>query len=795
MKYNLVALIVTVYVIGIRCDSSQQKNSDSNQENKQLQGQSDTGKDYAGDFVSNSENKLKENHEDSSEQIVAKQGEDIQYFDRSETKDHVPNFEATTKTQTLDKVSPSQHTSDSVLQPDDIYADIHQISDAEAPEVEKPVVSTRGEQHITQKTDKPQHEDQLGGIRSGSHSIPFTHDLSQQKSHKVDSETVPVTEPLTEEEIKANKLYDDGMKKINSSYHFQTIQSGYAQILEAAELGHASAKVEIAFAHLHGLYVPMNIAEAKKTFLEQATKGLPQAQTGIGFLYGTGVSMNSSQAKSLIYLTFAALGGDTMGQMILGYRYWAGIAVSQNCETALTYYRKVASEVAGSVKLGGSVMIQRIRLLDEIESTGSSSGKMDDDLIQYYQFLADKGDVQAQVGLGQLNYQGGRGFEQNMQKAYQYFSLAASADNANAQAYLGKIYAEGSDVVKQNNETALKYFEKAAEQGNPVGQAGLGTMYLNGKGVEIDYAKALKNFQLSADQGWVEGQLQLGNMHYLGLGVKRDYKQAVRYFNLASQNGHLLAVYNLAQMHATGVGVPRSCHMAVELYKNVCERGRWSTLFDGAYRQYQEGKVDSALLIYLTLAELGYEVAQSNVAHILDQKESLLLHNESYPRALLYWNRAASQGYTTARIKLGDYHYYGHGTEVDFETAATHYKLASEQSNNAQAMFNLGYMHEQGLGLKQDFHLAKRFYDLAADASPDAQAPVMLALMKVGFLYGIEYLKGFEFNQVLRSSGIYDYISDDWDLYVMTVVALILGFVIAFRRQHAAQRQPVPEQR
>lgn len=54
-----------------------------------------------------------------------------------------------------------------------------------------------------------------------------------------------------------------------------------------------------------------------------------------------------------------------------------------------------------------------------------------------------------------------------------------------------------------------------------------------------------------------------------------------------------------------------------------------------------------------------------------------------------------------ARIKLGDYHFYGYGTDVDYETAVIHYRLASEQQHSAQAMFNLGYMHEKGLGIKQ----------------------------------------------------------------------------------------------
>ena len=61
----------------------------------------------------------------------------------------------------------------------------------------------------------------------------------------------------------------------------------------------------------------------------------------------------------------------------------------------------------------------------------------------------------------------------------------------------------------------------------------------------------------------------------------------------------------------------------------------------------------------------------------------------------------ADSGYSVARVKLGDYHYYGYGTEIDYEMAATHYRLASEPVQNAQALFNLGYMHERGLGLKQ----------------------------------------------------------------------------------------------
>jgi len=36
---------------------------------------------------------------------------------------------------------------------------------------------------------------------------------------------------------------------------------------------------------------------------------------------------------------------------------------------------------------------------------------------------------------------------------------------------------------------------------------------------------------------------------------------------------------------------------------------------------YRESNTDGALLLYTLLAELGYEVAQSNVAYILDKSK------------------------------------------------------------------------------------------------------------------------------------------------------------------------------
>ena len=154
----------------------------------------------------------------------------------------------------------------------------------------------------------------------------------------------------------------------------------------------------------------------------------------------------------------------------------------------------------------------------------------------------------------------------------------------------------------------------------------------------------------------------------------------------------------------------------------MAERGAWISEINEAYQDYKAGRIDQALVRYAFLADLGYEHAQSNAGFILDRGESTLFDkNQSLARALSYWSRAASQGYVVARLKLGDYHYYGFGTEPDYSTSAFHYRFAAENDRNPQAMFNLGYMHEQGYGMDKDIHLAKRYYDLAAATSSEAQ--------------------------------------------------------------------------
>lgn len=55
------------------------------------------------------------------------------------------------------------------------------------------------------------------------------------------------------------------------------------------------------------------------------------------------------------------------------------------------------------MQLSGGTIVQRVRLMEEVDNPGYNSGIIDNDLIEYYQLLAEKGDVQSQVLLLNLH--------------------------------------------------------------------------------------------------------------------------------------------------------------------------------------------------------------------------------------------------------------------------------------------------------------------------------------------------------------------------------------------------------
>lgn len=111
---------------------------------------------------------------------------------------------------------------------------------------------------------------------------------------------------LTPEELEAQNLYETAMAILNKTKSDKI--AGHIVLVQAAAKGHPLAKAKVAWSQLMGNPIDLDIDEAKKTFIELADAGLPDAHMGLGFMYATGIGFNVSQAKAIVHYTMAAIG-------------------------------------------------------------------------------------------------------------------------------------------------------------------------------------------------------------------------------------------------------------------------------------------------------------------------------------------------------------------------------------------------------------------------------------------------------------------------------------------------------
>ncbi|KAJ7526127.1 hypothetical protein O6H91_17G083700 [Diphasiastrum complanatum] len=495
----------------------------------------------------------------------------------------------------------------------------------------------------------------------------------------------------------------------------------------------------------------LNLLTEAQTDLEAAAdKGHPHAQSTLAFLHGHGYGVEQSDSKAFLYHYFASEGGSYQSKMALAYNYFRE---GMHDKAVRLYAELAATAVAGFHNSKDSPLIDPVRLNEGSEESKEALKKFrgeEDDDFQFLEYQAQKGHPSAMYKLGIFYYLGLRGVQRDHAKALFWFSKAVEKGDSSSLEILGEIYARGLGV-QRNFTKALEYFKTAINERHFSAYNGIGYLYFKGLGVEQkNYTKAREYFKKAADHGEPNGHYNLGVLHLKGKGVKKNVKEAGKNFVLAANQGHPKAYYQLAKMQQKGVGMKKDVTTAATLFKIVAERGAWGSMLRWALDFYLKGQTGMALLLYSRAAELGYEVAQSNAAWILEKfrdedvcigRSGFCTDAERHQKAHRFWRHASEQGNEHAALLIGDAYYYGRGTDKDLERAAEAYMLARAQQN-AQAMFNLGYMHERGFGLPLDFHLAKRYYDQARETDSAAALPVSLALMSLWLRqhYGNSYL-------------------------------------------------------
>ena len=404
------------------------------------------------------------------------------------------------------------------------------------------------------------------------------------------------------------------------------------------------------------------------------------------------------------------------------------------------------------------------------------------ELLEYFTYAANQGELQYAIRLGNSYYHGsiysprfgaadGAGaIPQDFKKAKYWYTRATrliwphglESDKSKqiqspvsshlisiAACNLGKMYIRG-EGTSTNYKKGYKWLKRAKELKNSEAEYYLGLMFREGLGVDIDTETAHVYFTNSASMQFPEAYVALGNA-YLDKG---DIMNALQHYEWSVNLGNSFeGAYRLATLTKDD---EKLCSVNLQRFKSLSERGDWlhgDKIFKEGMNRYEKAKelgfysyglreLEMSLLSFWRLAQQGYEVAQNNVAYLLDQDNQMLripkfdkdVNKETSKISLNYWLKSSNQNVIDSKLKVGDYYFKGLGVDdgkPNYELAAKFYLEATETQSSSLAFWNVGWMYENGLGLVKDYNLAKRYYDMALEVNDESFVPVVLSIVNL----------------------------------------------------------------
>lgn len=229
------------------------------------------------------------------------------------------------------------------------------------------------------------------------------------------------------------------------------------QAKAGADKGDANAEFCLAKFYANGQGVPQDFAKAAALYRKAAEQGFGKAQNNLGVLYLQGKGVPKDEAEAINWLQKAAD---------------QGLTKSQSTLAAILIKKDASSQQA----------------------------------VDLYRKLAEQGDVNAQLHLGDTCYFGTKTIKRDYVEAAKWYSMAANKGNAVGENAIGAMNESGFGMP-ENDKAAFEWFRKAAEQGNAKGESNLGRMYADGTGgIELNRPKAYMWLSVSAAQGETTAQ-------------------------------------------------------------------------------------------------------------------------------------------------------------------------------------------------------------------------------------------------------------------------------------------------
>ncbi|KAF9931309.1 hypothetical protein FBU30_010448 [Linnemannia zychae] len=267
--------------------------------------------------------------------------------------------------------------------------------------------------------------------------------------------------------------------------------------------------------------------------------------------------------------------------------------------------------------------------------------------------IANHGDKDAQVALGDMYHGGLGGVKRDYRAALGWYLEAANQGDAEGQFNVGVLYGLGRGVT-QDYSLAAAWFHKAADQGHALAQFNIGLLYDAGHGVKQDYLIAMDWYQKAADQGHAPSLFNIGMLYYEGRGVQQDYSTAMSWYHKAADQGDVVAQYNIGDIYENGRGVQQDYLIALEWYMKAAERGdpdaqiKIGVLYHNGHGVARDHS--TAMTWYQKAASQGHPRAQFYIGLLFENGLSV---PKDISNAIQWYQKAADHGDEWAKNKLG----------------------------------------------------------------------------------------------------------------------------------------------
>jgi len=368
----------------------------------------------------------------------------------------------------------------------------------------------------------------------------------------------------------------------------------------------------------------------------------------------------------------------------------------------------VSLEVAGSVKEGDRVRVDKITSKDEVETIrGEVLEVLETDALvridssrlevgESAQFIPTapmiEADILASIPNDKFSQSDAIEDEQLDRRA----SLAACRSALNEFPEEPRFHAQLGRLLEvlEKPASAILTYERALElePDYPVALHKLASLRFFGPEELRDLEASRSLFRRAAELDFDASMPVIGSMSRDASGGDRDYAAAVHWFQIAASKGNPYSQNALAQ----------------------CFENYWGI----------EQDIRKALLWYRSSAELDHAPAMWNLGRVFEQGIGVTVNERT---AFDWYGKAAERGNLDAIVSLGGFYLEGRGIDKDSNVALELFNDASEKGN-AEAMRQLANVYLQGEIVKKDYDLAVAFYRKAADKG-DASSQFNLAVM------------------------------------------------------------------